>query len=252
VRLDNKVAVITGGIGGMGLATARRFLSAGARVVLADIAQDGARVADELSRDGGDAVFVPADVTSPQDVQRLMAEAQSWGGQIDVLFNNAGIGPPSDLKVTEIAEEAWNQILAVNLTGVFLCCKYGIPYLVERGGGAVVNTASIAGLRANTALPSTAYTVSKAGVIALTRQCAVDYAAQHVRVNAVCPGPIDTAIIAPYMTDPEVRERFSAKVPIGRIGQPTDVASLVLFLASDESSWITGSAMVIDGGITAG
>jgi NAD(P)-dependent dehydrogenase (short-subunit alcohol dehydrogenase family) len=252
VRLDNKVAVITGGTGGMGLATARRFLSAGARVVLADIDPDGARVADELTRDGGDAVFVQADVTSPQDVQRLMAAAQSWGGQLDVLFNNAGIGPPTDLKVTDIAEDAWNQILAVNLTGVFLCCKYGIPYLVEGGGGAVVNTASIAGLRANTALPSTAYTVSKAGVIALTRQCAVDYAAQHVRVNAVCPGPIDTAIIAPYMTDPEVRERFSAKVPLGRIGQPTDVASLVLFLASEESSWITGSAMVIDGGITAG
>jgi NAD(P)-dependent dehydrogenase (short-subunit alcohol dehydrogenase family) len=250
--LDNKVAVITGGTGGMGLATARRFLSAGAKVVLADIDADGARVADELRRDGGDAVFIQADVTSPQDVQRLMADARSWGGHIDVLFNNAGIGPPADLKVTEIAEDAWNQILAVNLTGVFLCCKHGIPYLVERGGGSVVNTASIAGLRANTALPSTAYTVSKAGVIALTRQCAVDYAAQHVRVNAVCPGPIDTAIIAPYMTDPEVRERFSAKVPLGRIGQPTDVASLVLFLASEESSWITGSAMVIDGGITAG
>jgi NAD(P)-dependent dehydrogenase (short-subunit alcohol dehydrogenase family) len=252
VRLDNKVAVITGGTGGMGLATARRFLAAGARVVLADINSGGAGVAEELRRDGGDAVFVQADVTSPQDVQRLMAEARSWGGQIDVLFNNAGIGPPTDLKVTDIAEEAWNQILAVNLTGVFLCCKYGIPYLVEQGGGSVVNTASIAGLRANTALPSTAYTVSKAGVIALTRQCATDYAAQHVRVNAVCPGPIDTAIIAPYMTDPGVRERFSAKVPLGRIGQPTDVASLVLFLASEESSWITGSAMVIDGGITAG
>jgi NAD(P)-dependent dehydrogenase (short-subunit alcohol dehydrogenase family) len=252
VRLDDKVAVITGGTGGMGLATTRRFLDAGARVVLADISADGARVADELRRDGGDAVFVQADVTSPPDVQRLMAEARSWGGQIDVLFNNAGIGPPTDLKVTEIAEEAWNQILAVNLTGVFLCCKYGIPYLVEGGGGSVVNTASIAGLRANTALPSTAYTVSKAGVIALTRQCAVDYAAQHVRVNCVCPGPIDTAIIAPYMTDAVVRERFNSKVPLGRIGQPTDVASLVLFLASEESSWITGSAMVIDGGITAG
>ncbi len=131
MRLDNKVAVITGGTGGMGLATTRRFLDAGARVVLADISADGARVADELRRDGGDAVFVQADVTSPPDVQRLMAEARSWGGQIDVLFNNAGIGPPTDLKVTEIAEEAWNQILAVNLTGVFLCCKYGIPYLVE-------------------------------------------------------------------------------------------------------------------------
>jgi len=252
VRLDNKVAVITGGTGGMGLATTRRFLDAGARVVLADIDADGALVAGDLRRDGGDAMFVQADVTSPPDVRRLMAEAHSWGGQIDVLFNNAGIGPPTDLTVTEIAEEAWNQILAVNLTGVFLCCKYGIPYLVDRGGGSVVNTASIAGLRANTALPSTAYTVSKAGVIALTRQCAVDYAAAHVRVNAVCPGPIDTAIIAPYMTDPVVRDRFNSKVPLGRIGQPTDVASLVLFLASDESSWITGSAMVIDGGITAG
>ena len=252
MRLDNKVAVITGGTGGMGLATTRRFLDAGARVVLADIDADGALVAGDLRRDGGDAMFVQADVTSPPDVQRLMAEARSWGGQIDVLFNNAGIGPPTDLTVTEIAEEAWNQILAVNLTGVFLCCKYGIPYLVDRGGGSVVNTASIAGLRANTALPSTAYTVSKAGVIALTRQCAVDYAAAHVRVNAVCPGPIDTAIIAPYMTDPVVRDRFNSKVPLGRIGQPTDVASLVLFLASDESSWITGSAMVIDGGITAG
>ena len=252
MRLDNKVAVITGGTGGMGLATTRRFLDAGARVVLADIDADGALVAGDLRRDGGDAMFVQADVTSPPDVRRLMAEAHSWGGQIDVLFNNAGIGPPTDLTVTEIAEEAWNQILAVNLTGVFLCCKYGIPYLVDRGGGSVVNTASIAGLRANTALPSTAYTVSKAGVIALTRQCAVDYAAAHVRVNAVCPGPIDTAIIAPYMTDPVVRERFNSKVPLGRIGQPTDVASLVLFLASEESSWITGSAMVIDGGITAG
>ncbi len=249
MRLDNKVAVVTGG---MGLATTRRFLDAGARVVLADINPEGAGVADELRRDGGDAVFVQADVTSPRDVQRLMAAAHSWGGRIDVLFNNAGIGPPADLTVTEIAEEARNQILVVDLTGVFLCCKYGIPYLVERGGGSVVNTASIAGLRANTALPSTAYTVSKAGVIALTRQCAVDYAAAHVRVNAVCPGPIDTAIIAPYMTDPVVRERFNAKVPLGRIGQPADVASLVLFLASEESSWITGAAMVIDGGITAG
>src|SRR5579875_1804155 len=236
----------------MGQAAARRFLSAGARVVLADIRQAGGQVADQIRRDGGQAVFVQADVTSPQDVQQLMEEAHSWGGHIDVLFNNAGIGPPTEKRVTEMPEEVWNQVLAVNLTGVFLCSKYGIPYLVDRGGGSVINTASIAGLRANTALPSTAYTVSKAGVIALTKQCAVDYAAYHVRVNAICPGPIDTPIIAPFMSDPEVKERFSSKVPLGRIGEPADVASLVLFLASEESSWITGSAVVIDGGLTAG
>jgi NAD(P)-dependent dehydrogenase (short-subunit alcohol dehydrogenase family) len=252
VRLDDKVAVITGGTGAMGLATARRFVAAGAKVVLADISPAGGQAVDQLRQDGGDAVFVQADVTSPHDVQQLMAEARSWAGRIDVLFNNAGIGPPTEKIVTEMPEEVWDQVLAVNLTGVFLCCKYGIPYLVERGGGSVINTASIAGLRANTTLPSTAYTVSKAGVIALTKQCAVDYAKYHVRVNAVCPGPIDTPIIAPFMSDPEVKERFSSKVPLGRIGEPTDVASLVLFLASEESSWITGSAVVIDGGITAG
>jgi NAD(P)-dependent dehydrogenase (short-subunit alcohol dehydrogenase family) len=252
VRLEKKVAVITGGVGGMGLATARRFLSAGARVVLADLSPDGRTLVDQLRKDGGDVLFVQADVTSSEDVQGLMEAANSWGGQIDVLFNNAGIGPPTDMKVTEIAEEVWDQIMGVNLTGVFLCCKYGIPYMVDRGGGSVINTASIAGLRANTALPCTAYTVSKAGVIALTKQCAVDYAAYHVRVNAVCPGPINTPILAPFMGDAEVRERFSSKVPLGRIGEPTDVASLVLFLASEESSWITGSAVTIDGGITAG
>jgi NAD(P)-dependent dehydrogenase (short-subunit alcohol dehydrogenase family) len=253
MRLAGKVATITGGGGGIGRATALRFCAEGARVVVGDVdEQAGARTVEAIEAAGGEALFLRVDVTQPDKTAEFMRRASDWGGGLDVLFNNAGIGPPSDTTVTEITEEAWHAILGVNLTGVFLCSKYGIPHLVARGGGSVVNTSSIAGIKANTAIPSTAYTVSKAGVAALTKQCAVDFASAGVRVNAICPGPIDTPILDPFMSDPRIKRRFSAEVPLGRIGQPDDVASLVLFLASSEAAWITGATIAIDGGITAG
>jgi NAD(P)-dependent dehydrogenase (short-subunit alcohol dehydrogenase family) len=253
MRLPDKVALITGAGSGIGRRTAERFAAEGARVVVADVnLDDGKNTVEGIKQAGGSALFVEANVTQSESVKSMLEQAVNWGGRLDILFNNAGVGGPTDRPVTELPEEVWDHRLGVNLRGVFLCSKYAIPYLIQNGGGAIINSSSVAGLRGNTRVPSTAYTVSKTGVIGLTLQLAVDYARHQVRVNAICPGPILTPILDPYMKDPVLRERFISGIPLGRMGSTDDIANLVLFLASDESSWMTGSIITIDGGVTAG
>ena len=250
MRLENKVAVITGIGSGMGRTAALRFAKEGARLAVGDINVAGGEETVQMVKDaGGTVVWIPTNIADPAQVANLMKEAHAAYGKIDILYNNAGIGPPADTRVTDLAEETWDLTLGVNLRGTMLCCKYGIPYLME-SGGSVINVASIAGIRSNNLLPSTSYTVSKAGIIALTRQVATDYAKHKVRVNAICPGPIHTPTLDPFFADPEVERRFKERIPLGRMGTTEDVVNLTLFLASDEAAWITGSIITIDGGIT--
>jgi NAD(P)-dependent dehydrogenase (short-subunit alcohol dehydrogenase family) len=253
-RLAGKVALITGAGSGMGASAAALFASEGASVALIDISASCEEVAQRIRTDGGDAFFVHADVTNAEDVANAVRTAVDRCGRLDVLYNNAGIGPPEDAAIHELPVDVWEQVMAVNVTGMYLCCRYGIEAMLaneQPRRASIVNTASIAGLVGNSTLPSTAYTVSKGAVMALTKQVAVSYAGEGIRCNAVCPGPIETPILAPFFAQPGVRERFEQRIPIGRLGQPEDVARLALFLASEDSAFITGALIVIDGGITA-
>jgi NAD(P)-dependent dehydrogenase (short-subunit alcohol dehydrogenase family) len=252
-RLSGKVALITGAASGMGATAARLFAREGARVGLVDVAEAGEAVATAIRDSGGDAFFVQGDVTEADQVRRVFDEVVKRYGGLDVLYNNAGIGPPDDAAIHELPEEVWDRVMAVNVRGMYLCCQYGIRAMLarKRRGASIINTASIAGLVGNSTLPSTAYTVSKGAVMALTKQVAVSYAAKGIRCNAMCPGPIETPILTPFFERPGIRRRFERRIPLGRLGQPEDVANLALFLASDESSFITGALIVIDGGITA-
>lgn len=257
-QLEGRVALITGSGRGQGLAAAQLFAAEGARIVINDLdkASVDAAVAS-ITDTQGQAVGVVGDASRSDDVRRALAVAQEAYGGLDILYNNAGIGfsakqrmgiEMSDL--LNCTEDDWQRILDINLTGVFLYCKYGIPMLIARGGGVVINTASIGGLRGGPT--AHAYGVSKAGVIQLTRMVAATYGKQGVRANAILPGVIDTEMIHDHMLVREgAREAIGRYTPIGRIGTPTDIAQLALFLASDQSSFITGQAMAIDGGATA-
>jgi len=251
-RLAGKVALITGAGSGQGRAAARLFAKEGAKVVVTDVAIKGGEETVGLVRaEGGEASFIALDVSKAAQVQRGVELAVQTYGSLHILYNNAAIwNPRLDNRVVELEEEAWDTILAVNLKGVYLCCKYGIPELSRAGGGSVINTASIAGL-VSSGQPSHSYSASKGGVIALTRAMAMAYAKDQVRVNVICPGGVDTPMIAPLMADEQARQRAATMHPIGRMGTPEDIASLALYLASDESSWVTGSVFTIDGGYTA-
>lgn len=252
MRLDGKVAIITGVGSGMGRQAALMFASEGARVIGCDVNDAAGReTAALISGAGGDTLFVTADVSREADVAEVVRRGVEQYGKLDILYNNAGIGPPTDAIATELPLDVFEWVMRVNVNGVFLFSKHAIPHLVGNGGGSVINVASIAGLYGGGVLPITAYGTSKAAVIGLTKQLAVQFARHRVRVNAVCPGPIETPILDPFFTDPEVKRRFSARVPIGRMGAPVDVVNLCLYLASDESAFMTGSIIVIDGGITA-
>jgi NAD(P)-dependent dehydrogenase (short-subunit alcohol dehydrogenase family) len=246
-RLDGKVAVITGAAGGIGRASARRFAAEGARVVVADLADDdGERLADEI---GG--LYVHADVTDPDAVQALYAASSERFGGIDVLFNNAGISPPDDGSVLETELDAWRRVQEVDLTSVYLCCRYGIPHLLERGGGAVVNTASFVAVM-GAATSQISYTAAKGGVLAMSRELGVQFARQGVRVNALCPGPVDTPLLRDlFASDPERAARRLVHVPMGRFAEPEEIAAAACFLASDDASFITASTFLVDGGISA-
>ncbi len=248
-RLDGKVAVITGAAQGMGATAARLFAAEGARVIVSDVDPAGQAVADEI---GEAARFVPADVASPADAKRIIDAALEAFGPPDVVYNNAGVGPPDDALVHELSEEVFDRVMGINVRGMFLVCRAALAEMLAAGvRGSIVNTASIAGLVGNSKVPASAYTVSKGAAMALTKQIAISYAPHGIRCNAMCPGPIETAILAPWFAQEGVRERFEAGIPLGRVGQPEDVAALALFLASDESSWITGALIPIDGGILA-
>jgi NAD(P)-dependent dehydrogenase (short-subunit alcohol dehydrogenase family) len=245
-RLDRKVAVITGAASGIGRASARRFAAEGALVCVADLADEpGKRVADQV---GG--LYVHTDVTDPDQVERMYEQAASRFGGIDVLFNNAGISPPDDVSVLDTTMEAWQRVQDVNLRSVFLCCQKGIPHLLRRGGGSVVNTASFVAVM-GAATSQISYTASKGGVLALSRELGVQFARSGVRVNALCPGPVNTPLLQElFASDPERAARRLVHLPMGRFAEAEEIAAAACFLASDDASYITASTFLVDGGLS--
>jgi len=245
-RLEGKVAVITGAASGIGRASARRFAAEGALVCVVDLADEpGKRVADEV---GG--LYVHADVTDPADVGRMYEQAASRYGGIDVLFNNAGISPADDVSVLDTTLEAWQRVQDVNLKSVFLCCQQGIPHLLRRGGGSVVNTASFVAVM-GAATSQVSYTASKGGVLALSRELGVEFARRGVRVNALCPGPVNTPLLQElFASDPARAARRLVHLPMGRFAEAEEIAAAACFLASDDASYITASTFLVDGGLS--
>ncbi|GAA2716708.1 3-oxoacyl-ACP reductase [Micromonospora olivasterospora] len=245
-RLQDRVAVVSGAGSGIGLATVRRFAAEGARVVCVDIdAEAGKRAAAEV---GGE--FVAADVADEVAVRDLFDGVVERHGRVDVAFNNAGISPPEDDSILETGLDAWERVLRVNTTSVYLCCKYVIPHMRRQGKGSIINTASFVALM-GAATSQIAYTASKGGVLAMTRELGVQFAREGIRVNALCPGPIATPLLLElFAKDPERAARRLVHVPMGRFGRPEEIAAAVAFLASDDSSFMTAAQFVVDGGIT--
>ncbi len=239
MRLEDKVCVVTGAAGGIGAATVALFAREGARVVGADLAEGAP----------GD-LSLRVDVTDEQQVRAMCEQVVAELGRIDVLFNNAGISPPDDASVLDTSLQAWERVQDANLRSVFLCCKHGIAQMLETGGGSVINTASFVAVM-GAATSQISYTASKGGVLALSRELGVEFARRGVRVNALCPGPVDTPLLRElYAADPKQAERRLVHVPLGRFARPEEIASAALFLASDESSYVTASTFLVDGGLS--
>jgi NAD(P)-dependent dehydrogenase (short-subunit alcohol dehydrogenase family) len=251
MRLRGKVAVITGSGSGIGRATALCFAAEGASVVAADVDDaSNAAVVDEVTTAGGSAVAVHADVTSDDDVAAMIAAAETEFGRLDILFNNAGVMLPGDDDAVNTDPAIIEMTLAVNVQGVLAGCRHGIPALRRAGGGSIINTASfVATLGAAT--PQVAYTASKGAVLALTRELAVVHARENIRVNSLSPGPLHTELLRNFLDTEEKRQRRLVHVPMGRFGEATEMAAAALFLASDESSFVTGANLAVDGGLTA-
>jgi NAD(P)-dependent dehydrogenase (short-subunit alcohol dehydrogenase family) len=245
-RLDGRVAVVTGGGSGIGLASVRRLASEGARVVVADVDEAaGAAAAKEV-----DGLFVRTDVTSESDVEALFAAAFDAYGSVDVAFNNAGISPPDDDSILVTGLDAWRRVQEVNLTSVFLCCKAAIPYMQRQGKGSIINTASFVAVM-GAATSQISYSASKGGVLAMSRELGVQFAREGIRVNALCPGPVNTPLLQElFAADPERAARRLVHVPLGRFAEPEEIAAAVAFLASDDSSFMTASTFLVDGGIS--
>jgi len=251
MRLANKVCLITGGGSGIGKASSLLFAKEGAKVVVVDLKKDTAEAtADEIRKAGGDARAFAADVSKAKDAQGMVRFAEKIYGKLNVVFNNAGVFHPNDDSVTNTTEEIWDLVINVNLKGVFLGCKYAIPALQRAGGGSIINTASFVAIL-GAAAPQIAYTASKGGVLSMTREIAVEFARQKIRVNALCPGPVETPLLAELLSDPARRQRRLVHIPPGRFAKAEEIASAALFLASDESSYVNGSTFLVDGGITA-
>jgi NAD(P)-dependent dehydrogenase (short-subunit alcohol dehydrogenase family) len=248
-RIEGKVAVVTGGCSGIGLATVRRFVEEGAYVVIGDVnAERGEEVVDEL---GPDRVsFVQVDVTNKAQVDAMFATAKSLYGSVDIAFNNAGISPPEDDSILDTDLEAWELVQRVNLTSVYLCCKAALPYMLEQKSGSIINTASFVAVM-GAATSQISYSASKGGVLSMTRELGVQFAREGIRVNALCPGPVNTPLLKElFAKDPERAARRLVHVPMGRFGEPEELASAVLFLASDDASFITANTFLVDGGIS--
>jgi NAD(P)-dependent dehydrogenase (short-subunit alcohol dehydrogenase family) len=246
MRLQGRVAVVTGGGSGIGLASVRRLAGEGAHVVVADIDPDSGKVAaDEV-----DGLFVRTDVTDAQQVEALFQAAVDTYGSLDVAFNNAGISPPEDDSILDTGIEAWQKVQTVNLTSVYLCCKAAIPHMLAGGRGSIINTASFVAVM-GAATSQISYTASKGGVLAMSRELGVQFARQGIRVNALCPGPVNTPLLRElFASDPERAQRRLVHVPMGRFAEPSEIAAAVAFLASDDSSFMTASSFLVDGGIS--
>jgi NAD(P)-dependent dehydrogenase (short-subunit alcohol dehydrogenase family) len=246
-RLEGRVAVVTGGASGIGFASAKRLASEGAHVVIADVDPDsGKRAADEV---GG--LFVATDVTSKEDVDALFQTAFREYGSVDIAFNNAGISPPDDDSILDTDLDAWRRVQDVNLTSVYLCCKAAIPYMQRQGKGSIINTASFVALM-GAATSQISYSASKGGVLSMSRELGVQFAREGIRVNALCPGPVNTPLLQElFAKDAERAQRRLVHVPMGRFAEPEEMAAAVAFLASDDSSFMTASTFLVDGGISA-
>lgn len=245
-RLLDRVAVVTGGGSGIGLATVRRFAAEGAKVVVADLdTATGTAVAEEV---GGE--FVHVDVTNEDAVRALFDTTAEKLGSVDVAFNNAGISPPDDDSILTTGLDAWRRVQEVNLTSVYLCCKYAIPHMQRQGKGSIINTASFVAVM-GAATSQISYTASKGGVLAMSRELGVQFAREGIRVNALCPGPVNTPLLQElFAKDPERAARRLVHIPVGRFAEPQEIAAAVAFLASDDSSFITASQFLVDGGIS--
>ena len=250
MRLAEKVALITGAASGIGKETALLFSQEGAKIVAVDLnVSDGEKTVSEINSAGGDAIYVNADVSKSSDCENMVIAAEEKYGKLNVLFNNAGIMDSRDDNAQVTEEEVWDLTMAINLKGVFLGCKFGIPAMQRAGGGSIINTASFVGLM-GAATPQVAYTASKGGVISLTRELAVIHARENIRVNALCPGPLRTELLMKFLDTEAKKQKRLVHIPMGRFGEAKEMAKAALFLASDESSYTTGSEFVVDGGIT--
>jgi NAD(P)-dependent dehydrogenase (short-subunit alcohol dehydrogenase family) len=245
-RLQDRCAVVTGAASGIGLATARRLAAEGAHVVAVDLDEEGGKIAaDEI---GG--LFVRADVTCEDDVRQMYEVAVARYGSVDIAFNNAGISPPDDDSILSTGLDTWRRVQDVNLTSVYLCCKYVIPHMQRQGKGSVINTASFVAVM-GAATSQISYTASKGGVLAMSRELGVQFAREGIRVNALCPGPVNTPLLRElFAADPERAARRLVHVPMGRFAEPEEIAAAVAFLASDDSSFMTASSFLVDGGIS--
>lgn len=250
MRLKNKVALVTGAGSGIGRETVFRFLAEGASVVAVDVDEASTNETLEIASAGDRAVFIKADVSKAPDCQRMIAVAESTFGGLHILFNNAGIMHSADDNAETTEEEVWDLTMDINVKGVFLGCKYGIPALRRTGGGSIINTASFVALM-GAATPQIAYTASKGAVLAMTRELAVVHAREHIRVNALCPGPLHTELLMKFLNTEAKKQRRLVHIPMGRFGQAKEMADAALYLASEESSFVTGSTFTVDGGITA-
>ena len=251
MRLADKVSIITGAGGGMGRVAARMFAEQGARVVVAEFGEGpGRETVDQITAAGGQATFVRADVSKEADAKAMVDHALDAYGRVDVLYNNAGIMPAADHSVTDTDVDVWDQVMAVNLRGVFLGCKHAIPAMEAGGGGSIINIASFVAL-VGCSVPQDAYTASKGAVLSLTRSLAVQFGPKGIRTNAICPGPVETPLLMDWLLKDEAAKNLRlARNPTGRFGKPEEIVSMALYLASDESRWTNGASLVVDGGIS--
>jgi len=251
MRLQDKVTIITGAGGGMGRVAAQLFAAEGARVVVAEYGEAAGRETVGLvTKSGGQATFIRADVSQEADARAMVDHALATYGRVDCLYNNAGIMPEKDHSVTDTDVDTWDAVMAVNVRGVYLGCKYAIPAMIEAGGGSIINIASFVAIL-GCSVPQDAYTASKGAVLSLTRSLAVQFGPQGIRTNAICPGPVETPLLMDWLVKDEEAKRIRlARNPTGRFGKPEEIVHMAVYLASDESRWTNGASLVVDGGIT--
>jgi NAD(P)-dependent dehydrogenase (short-subunit alcohol dehydrogenase family) len=252
MRLDDKVTIITGAGGGMGRVAASMFAKEGAKVVVAEFGEAaGQETVDLIRSDGGEASFVKVDVSKEADAKAMVDHAVATYGRLDCLYNNAGIMPEADHSVIDTDVDVWDQVMAVNVRGVFLGCKYAVPAMDAGGGGSIINIASFVAL-VGCSVPQDAYTASKGAVLSLTRSLAVQFGPKGIRSNAICPGPVETPLLMDWLLKDEAAKQLRlARNPTGRFGKPEEIVYMAMYLASDESRWTNGASLVVDGGITA-